>query len=115
MQEKEDAHLSEWDRFARTEYVRLAMEEEGEEERNDSARGGGGWESSLEAPFWALHAIADSRAFLRISSGFPEDASGQLHIALDIQCEKAKVDWVIEKYCILQNIKSQATIAFLGF
>lgn len=50
MQEKEDAHLSEWDRFARAEYVRLAMEEEGEEERNDGARGGG-WESSLEAPF----------------------------------------------------------------
>ena len=51
LQEKEDAHLSEWDRFARTEYVRLAMEEEGEEERNDGARGAGGWESSLEAPF----------------------------------------------------------------
>ena len=30
MQEREDAALTEWDRFARTEYVRLAMEEEGE-------------------------------------------------------------------------------------
>lgn len=29
-QEREEAALSEWDRFARTEYVRLAMEEEGE-------------------------------------------------------------------------------------
>ena len=50
VQEKEDAHLTEWDRFARGEYVRLAMEEEGEDDRMDS-RGTGGWESSLEAPF----------------------------------------------------------------
>eukprot|EP00239_Pterosperma_sp_CCMP1384_P003288 CAMPEP_0197843816 /NCGR_PEP_ID=MMETSP1438-20131217/757_1 /TAXON_ID=1461541 /ORGANISM="Pterosperma sp., Strain CCMP1384" /LENGTH=523 /DNA_ID=CAMNT_0043454213 /DNA_START=464 /DNA_END=2035 /DNA_ORIENTATION=+ len=27
-QEREDAHLTEWDRFARTEYIRLSMEEE---------------------------------------------------------------------------------------
>lgn len=30
-QEREDAGLTEWDRFGRTEYVRLAMEEEGDE------------------------------------------------------------------------------------
>ena len=49
LQEREDAHLTEWDRFARTEYVRLAMEEEGE----DTETGGpdGVWESSLAAPF----------------------------------------------------------------
>mmetsp|Transcript_5146 Transcript_5146/g.14795 ORF Transcript_5146/g.14795 Transcript_5146/m.14795 type:complete len:540 (-) Transcript_5146:595-2214(-) len=34
-QEREDAALSEWDRFARTEYVRLAMEEEGEADLAD--------------------------------------------------------------------------------
>ena len=43
-QEREDPHLSEWDRFARTEYVRLAMEEEGED------GGGGMWEDSLNEP-----------------------------------------------------------------
>lgn len=31
LQEREDAGLTEWDRFGRTEYVRLAMEEEGDE------------------------------------------------------------------------------------
>eukprot|EP00884_Botryococcus_braunii_P021339 jgi/Botrbrau1/788/Bobra.0181s0041.2 len=31
-QEREDPHLTDWDRFARTEYVKLAMEEEGEED-----------------------------------------------------------------------------------
>eukprot|EP00951_Prasinocladus_malaysianus_P004417 scaffold31007_cov36-Prasinocladus_malaysianus.AAC.1 len=41
-QEREDPHLTEWDRFARAEYVRLAMEEEGEE-----AGGAGVWEDSL--------------------------------------------------------------------
>lgn len=35
VQEREDAALSEWDRFARTEYVRLAMEEEGEADLAD--------------------------------------------------------------------------------
>jgi serine/threonine-protein phosphatase 2A regulatory subunit B'' len=30
-QEREDAGSTEWDRFGRTEYVRLAMEEEGDE------------------------------------------------------------------------------------
>ena len=51
VQEKEDAHLTEWDRFARTEYIRLAMEEEGEDARTENGRNSGGWESSLEAPF----------------------------------------------------------------
>lgn len=32
VQEREDPHLTDWDRFARTEYVKLAMEEEGEED-----------------------------------------------------------------------------------
>eukprot|EP00873_Tetraselmis_striata_P045230 jgi/Tetstr1/465494/TSEL_000879.t1 len=41
-QEREDPHLTEWDRFARAEYVRLAMEEEGEE-----AGASGMWEDSL--------------------------------------------------------------------
>jgi hypothetical protein len=31
VQEREDTGMSEWDRFGRTEYVRLAMEEEGDE------------------------------------------------------------------------------------
>jgi serine/threonine-protein phosphatase 2A regulatory subunit B'' len=31
LQEREDTGLTEWDRFGRTEYVRLAMEEEGDE------------------------------------------------------------------------------------
>lgn len=45
-QEREDGHLTEWDRFARAEYVRLSMEEEGDD--------GGGTdmlEDSLDAPF----------------------------------------------------------------
>uniref|UniRef100_A0A061RTI5 Protein phosphatase 2 (Formerly 2A), regulatory subunit B n=1 Tax=Tetraselmis sp. GSL018 TaxID=582737 RepID=A0A061RTI5_9CHLO len=41
-QEREDPTLTEWDRFARTEYVRLAMEEEGEE-----SGGGAVWEESF--------------------------------------------------------------------
>jgi hypothetical protein len=46
VQEREDGHLTEWDRFARAEYVRLSMEEEGDD--------GGGTdmlEDSLDAPF----------------------------------------------------------------
>ena len=35
VQEREDAALSDWDRFARTEYVRLALEEEGEGDLTD--------------------------------------------------------------------------------
>jgi len=36
MQEREDPSLSDWDRFARAEYVRLAMEEEGEFRGSDN-------------------------------------------------------------------------------
>ena len=35
-QEREDASLTDWDRFARVEYVRLAMEEEGEYRSSDN-------------------------------------------------------------------------------
>ena len=50
-QEREDAALCDWDRFARTEYIRLAMEEEGED--GDAADGNTNdvWDNSLEAPF----------------------------------------------------------------
>lgn len=47
-QEREDPSLSEWDRFARREYIRLAMEEDGEDASNGS---GDVWDESLEAPF----------------------------------------------------------------
>jgi len=36
LQEREDAGLSDWDRFARAEYVRLALEEEGDAEDGDT-------------------------------------------------------------------------------
>ena len=50
MQEREDASLSEWDRFSRTEYVRLAMEEEGEDAEPESSTAL--WENSIsETPF----------------------------------------------------------------
>ena len=35
-QEREDAGLTDWDRFARAEYVRLALEEEGDAEDGDT-------------------------------------------------------------------------------
>lgn len=47
MQERENPTLSEWDRFARREYIRLSMED-GENASNGS---GDIWEESLEAPF----------------------------------------------------------------
>ncbi|KHN29775.1 Serine/threonine-protein phosphatase 2A regulatory subunit B'' subunit alpha [Glycine soja] len=47
-QEREDSHLTEWDRFAHREYIRLSMEEDGEDMPNAS---GDAWEESLEAPF----------------------------------------------------------------
>jgi serine/threonine-protein phosphatase 2A regulatory subunit B'' len=47
-QEREDPHLTEWDRFARTEYVRLSMEEEGEDASNESADV---LDDSMDAPF----------------------------------------------------------------
>ena len=37
MQEREDPTLTDWDRFARAEYVRLAMEEEGEFRASDNS------------------------------------------------------------------------------
>ena len=36
VQEREDPTLTDWDRFARAEYVRLAMEEEGEFRASDN-------------------------------------------------------------------------------
>ena len=48
LQEREDPTLTEWDRFARAEYIRLSMEDEGEEASNGSAEV---WDESLEAPF----------------------------------------------------------------
>lgn len=51
MQEREDGYLTEWDRFARTEYVRLAMEETAEDIEPDAGGSSDVWESSLEAPF----------------------------------------------------------------
>lgn len=47
-QEREDPTLTEWDRFARGEYIRLSMEDEGEDASNGSAEV---WDESLEAPF----------------------------------------------------------------
>jgi serine/threonine-protein phosphatase 2A regulatory subunit B'' len=40
--------MTEWDRFAHREYIRLSMEEDGEDMSNAS---GDVWEESLEAPF----------------------------------------------------------------
>ncbi|GMI98691.1 hypothetical protein like AT5G44090 [Hibiscus trionum] len=47
-QEREDPTLTEWDRFAHREYIRLSMEEDVEDASNGS---GDVWEESLEAPF----------------------------------------------------------------
>nr|CAD1830915.1 unnamed protein product [Ananas comosus var. bracteatus] len=47
-QEREEPTLTEWDRFARREYIRLSMEEDGEDASNGS---GDVWDESLEAPF----------------------------------------------------------------
>ncbi|KAL1340223.1 serine/threonine protein phosphatase 2A regulatory subunit B''beta-like isoform X2 [Arachis stenosperma] len=47
-QEREDPSMTEWDRFAHREYIRLSMEEDGEDMSNAS---GDVWEESLEAPF----------------------------------------------------------------
>ncbi|CAL0316704.1 unnamed protein product [Lupinus luteus] len=47
-QEREGPNLTEWDRFAHREYIRLSMEEDGEDMSNAS---GDVWEESLEAPF----------------------------------------------------------------
>ncbi|XP_008785215.2 serine/threonine protein phosphatase 2A regulatory subunit B''beta-like isoform X1 [Phoenix dactylifera] len=47
-QEREEPNLTEWDRFAHTEYIRLSMEEDAEDASNGS---GDVWDESLEAPF----------------------------------------------------------------
>eukprot|EP01018_Ginkgo_biloba_P022035 Gb_03011 [translate_table: standard] len=47
-QEREDPTLTEWDRFAHQEYIRLSMEEDGEDASNGSVEV---WDDSLEAPF----------------------------------------------------------------
>ncbi|KAM0949312.1 putative EF-hand domain-containing protein [Dioscorea sansibarensis] len=47
-QEREDPTLTEWDRFAHREYIRLSMEDDGEDASNGS---GDVWDESLEAPF----------------------------------------------------------------
>ncbi|CAI0434511.1 unnamed protein product [Linum tenue] len=47
-QEREDPTLTEWDRFAHREYVRLSMEEDSEAASNGNVES---WEESLEAPF----------------------------------------------------------------
>ncbi|KAH9325786.1 hypothetical protein KI387_005964 [Taxus chinensis] len=47
-QEREDPTLTEWDRFAHKEYIRLSMEEDAEDASNGSAEV---WDESLEAPF----------------------------------------------------------------
>ncbi|XP_002966764.2 probable serine/threonine protein phosphatase 2A regulatory subunit B''delta [Selaginella moellendorffii] len=47
-QEREDPTLTEWDRFAHQEYIRLSMEEDAEDASNGSAEV---WDESLEAPF----------------------------------------------------------------
>lgn len=52
LQERENPTLTEWDRFAHREYIRLSMEEDAEDASNGSADV---WDESLEAPFWALH------------------------------------------------------------
>ncbi|ONK80515.1 uncharacterized protein A4U43_C01F18650 [Asparagus officinalis] len=47
-QEREDPTLTEWDRFAHREYIRLSMEDDAEDASNGS---GDVWDESLEAPF----------------------------------------------------------------
>ncbi|XP_042395201.1 serine/threonine protein phosphatase 2A regulatory subunit B''beta-like [Zingiber officinale] len=47
-QERENPTLTEWDRFAHREYIRLSMEEDCEDVSNGS---GDIWDESLEAPF----------------------------------------------------------------
>ncbi|XP_047322351.1 probable serine/threonine protein phosphatase 2A regulatory subunit B''gamma [Impatiens glandulifera] len=47
-QERENPHLTEWDRFAHREYIRLSMEEDAEDASNGS---GDVWDESQESPF----------------------------------------------------------------
>lgn len=48
-QEREDPSLTEWDRFAHMEYIRLSTEEDGEDASIGSAEV---WDEPYEAPFW---------------------------------------------------------------
>lgn len=48
LQEREDPSLTEWDRFAHTEYIRLSMEEDGEDASNGSADV---YDEPFEAPY----------------------------------------------------------------
>lgn len=48
LQEREEHTLTEWDRFAHHEYIRLSMEENGEDASNGS---GEVWDEPLESPF----------------------------------------------------------------
>ena len=45
-QEREEPTLTEWDRFARAEYIRLSMEEE-----EGQVDGGEGWDDTMDPPF----------------------------------------------------------------
>ena len=47
-QERENPNLTEWDRFAHREYIRLSMEEDAEDASNGSDNN---WDEPLEAPF----------------------------------------------------------------
>nr|GMC61656.1 serine/threonine protein phosphatase 2A regulatory subunit B''beta-like [Ipomoea batatas]GMD86141.1 serine/threonine protein phosphatase 2A regulatory subunit B''beta-like [Ipomoea batatas] len=47
-QERENPNMTEWDRFAHREYIRLSMEEDAEDASNGSPDM---WDESLEAPF----------------------------------------------------------------
>ncbi|KAG9150185.1 hypothetical protein Leryth_009769 [Lithospermum erythrorhizon] len=47
-QERENPNLTEWDRFAHREYIRLSMEEDADDASNGSADV---WDESLDAPF----------------------------------------------------------------
>ena len=53
--EREEPHLTEWDRFARTEYARLAAEEDAAQDGGAGGGGAGGgadlWSEATEAPF----------------------------------------------------------------
>ena len=57
VQEREDPTLTDWDRFARAEYVRLAMEEEGEFRASDNSNEI--WvQQSLEVSMFSLTSLS---------------------------------------------------------
>lgn len=67
VQERENPTLTEWDRFAHREYIRLSMEEDGEDASNGS---GDVWDESLEAPFWIHLKVWSSLAAIFQIQGF---------------------------------------------